>query len=171
MPPPLSWLPRAASPGTVWQCLLHQSLFRWVATKEGFECEGSQCLPAKPWLWFWLWLQLPVLHAGLMHSWMALCLLHTTGRTKLSSPALPTERVWLLLSKCRLLMHKVTPHACFPIKATLIARGHRIPDPFSVAQALDRLNVDPRAMGPEEVARLLLTHAWWSLVPLEVKRT
>lgn len=40
-----------------------------------------------------------------------------------------------------------------------------------VAQALDRPDVEPTAVGPEEAARLLLTHACWSLVSSDVKRT
>lgn len=40
-----------------------------------------------------------------------------------------------------------------------------------VAQALDRPYVEPTAVGPEEAARMLLTHGCWSLVSWDVKRT
>lgn len=36
---------------------------------------------------------------------------------------------------------------------------------------MDRPDVDPGAVGPERVTRLLLTCACWSLVSLAVKRT
>lgn len=93
-------------------------------------------------------------------SGMALRPLHTTRRTQHSSSALPAERVWLPPSKPGVLMQMVTPLPTSQSRPRCSARMWD-PGPFSVlvVQALDRPNVEPRAVGPEEAARLPLTHA------------
>lgn len=113
-------------------------------------------------------------HAGLMYSWVACCLSHTTRHTKRSSSALPAEMVRLLPSKSRIMMHKVTPCAHVPIKATLVAQGCRILvlslcswlRPWAGQMCRPR---SCRSRGGDHTC--LLTYSCWSLVSLEVKRT
>lgn len=127
-----------------------------------FEVCGERCL----WLWLPVWAR-RVTPTG----WRS-ALYTPPGAQSTAPQPFQLERSGFLSSKLGVLLQEVTSLPTSQSRP-LCRAWMWDPGPFSVfmAQALDRPDVEPRAVGPEEAARFLLTHACWCLVPSDVKRT